>query len=189
MDTTASQERPAVAEAPVRAPPRARPPTEFDRLADAFERAYRRRDAFFEAGQIFADGLTDAFADYLKAPRAAIAFQPESVDLGQVGLRRFPPEEAIQVRDGWFVFRITVQLGPQRFISFPLSFRQSGEGLWTVKLTLADERFEVPESFDGAEDAFFVWVDQAASSLDAMLDGVVEGGDPAFAVVGLGAPR
>jgi hypothetical protein len=164
--------------------------TEYERLAAAFDRAYRRRDALVEAGQIFADGLTDAFAEYLKAPRAAIAFQPEDVDIGQVGLRRFPPEEAIQIRaEGWFGFRITVQLGPQRFVSFPLSFTRSGEGSWTVKLTHAEERFEVAESLDGADEAFFAWVDQAASRLDAVLDGVDQGGDGSFGVVGLGARR
>jgi hypothetical protein len=72
------------------------PVTEYERLTAAFDRVWKRHDVLTEAAQIFADALTDAFGDFLKCPRSAIAFQPEDVDVRDVGLKRFIPEEAIK---------------------------------------------------------------------------------------------
>lgn len=154
---------------------RAKPTTEFERLAAAFDRVWKRHDAFTEAGQIFADALTDGFADYLKCPRSAIAFQPEDVDISEVGLKRYIPEQAIKLRkDGWFGFRVTLQLGAPRHVSFPISFRRSGDARWTVKLTRTADQWELSDALENADAAFRAWVDLATAGFDAMQDGFVQ---------------
>jgi hypothetical protein len=154
--------------------------TEFERLSAAYDLAYRRHDAFMEAGHIFADALTDAFAEYLRCPRGAVAFQPEDADIREVGLMLFIPEQAIKLRaDGWFGFRITLRLGLRRHVSFPLAFMRNGESAWTVKLTGTSARFEIGESLDGADAAFEAWVDLATAGLVTALDGLIPEGDAA----------
>lgn len=181
-DTNVALEPSPAVEAP-RAPRGAaheRLATQFERLSAAYDLAYRRHDAFMEGGQIFADAITDAFADFLRCPRGAIAFQPEDADIREVGLMLFIPEQAIRLRaDGWFGFRITLRLGVRRHLSFPLAFKRSGEAAWTVKLIGTSETFEIAESLDGADMAFGAWVDHATAGLVTALDGQIPAGEAA----------
>ncbi len=163
---------------PAAVPMRTGPNTEYERLAAAFDSVCQRQDAFVEAGMIFADTLTDGFGEYLKCPRTAIAFQPEDVDIREVGLKRYALEQAVKVRkDGWFGFRITVQLRSSRHISFPLTFKRTSDASWVVKLQRTTEQFEISESLDGADAAFRSWVDLATSGFEAMLEGFIRQGD------------
>jgi hypothetical protein len=152
--------------------------TEYERLAAAFDSVCQRQDAFVESGMIFADTLTDGFGEYLKCPRTAIAFQPEDVDIREVGLKRYALEQAVKVRkDGWFGFRITVQLRSSRHISFPLTFKRTSDASWVVKLLRTTEQFEISESLDGADAAFRSWVDLATTGFESMLEGLLRQGD------------
>lgn len=174
--------------------------TEYERLYAALDGACKRQEAYVEAGQMFADNLVDAFADYLKCPRRALALQPEGADVREVGLQQFGPDEAVALRrDGWFGFRITLQLGPVRHISFPVSFQRSGEYTWNVRLTRHPQAWEIAECLDGADDAFAAWVNLATAGVEAMQHsfipsgrhgfGVEVGSDASIATAGDAGPR
>lgn len=148
--------------------------TQYERLYAALEGACRRQRSYVATAQDFADDLTEAFAEYLRCPRRAIALQPEALDTRGAGVTQYASEEAVSLRrDGWLGFRITLQLGPLRHVSFPISFRRSGKSSWAVKLTGAAGEHVIADSLDDADVAFSAWVDLAAAAFETTAEDAV----------------